>query len=239
MPTLVTSGSPTLNGDSTCTIDDTGNDRVRCAEAQILLDEAQGWAAARCKMAWPSAGPFPGTSTTPCMFHWGDAQFSNRIVSYWGLVNNVSGVRQDNSSVGASANQNGTWATNDLVALVFAWTPTGTAVSINGAAFTTSSSTVIPGISNQSFDIGNFQGAVNRTCVSPMLWFACGRGVLTNTDAATLNGLTDFNFSDLPAAALPVMRWTCDTFDYEVSPWWSRSVAPYISAHPKVGRVTL
>lgn len=217
---LITSGSPTLNGDSTCTIDDTGNDRVATPGAPKLLNETQGWAAARVKMAWASTGALPGGSLTPAMFFWGDGSFASRILSYWGTANSATAARQDAVPSGPTVSQTGVWALNDLVTLIAKWTVGDIGISLNGQNFTLSSpvNTIKPALVSPIVDIGNFNNQVNRTCVSPMLWFACGTGVLTNADVSLLS-TNEITWRTLDRDRQMTFRWTCDTFEGETYPF--------------------
>lgn len=222
MPALTTSGSPTLNGDSTCTIDTTGSDRVQCPQAQSLCDETQMWVACRLKMAWASGGTLPDAS--PGCFMWADAAFNDRIMLYFNTVNSAQMIRQNASGVGPAASASDTWAVNDLVTIIGKLTAAGAQISIKGAAFTAAADATVPDIAATSFDIGGL-GTINvtdRQIVSPMLWFAMGTGVLTDADATTLQSVSEITFSTLPGAALMNMRWTCDDFNFELArtpPW--------------------
>lgn len=209
--TFGTVGSPTLNGDGTCTIDSTGGDRIQAPAS--LLDETQGWVATCVKPTWASGGALP--EATCQIFKWGDGNFDHEVVCRFEDANTVGLLRGILNADETEAAQDGTFASGDPVVIVAKWTATTLYVSVQGAAFASTANASIPVIAATIFDIGSVNGV--RQIDSPMAWFACGTGVLTNADATTLNalGATNITFSTLPVAAAMTMRWTCDDFTYE------------------------
>ena len=204
---LTTSGAPTYNGDGSTTIDST--DLVRAPVGS--LTEEQSWIAVRLQPSWGSAGALPNSS--PSIFAWADATFSNRIFAFFGAANQVSIVRQTDAGE-STANQTGVWAAGDSLTVVAAWDGTGYKISLNGAAFSSQVSADIPDLAAALLDIGCNHNDTTRPLAGDVLWFVAGNGALTNTDASTLHafGDTDPDFASVPGS--PTMLWTADDSSY-------------------------
>jgi hypothetical protein len=103
------------------------------------------------------------------------------------------------------------WSAGAYRTFVARWTGGGSTsldLSVNGAGFTAGSGVLStpPSV----FTIGNYwTGGVNAALDGDVLWFACGSGTLTNTDAATINsfGNTDPKVSSFPSSAQATLVW--------------------------------
>ena len=191
--------------------------RVRAPAA--LLDETQGWVAMRVRMGWASTTD-PHGANAPVFFAFGD-DTNNRIMGYYDPSTNVFAILRRNGGAGASRGYSVvSFAVGDAVTVVFRWTATAIGLSINGAAFIDAADTAIPTLAATTFDIGTAGTLISgREIDSDVLWFACGTGTLTDTDAASLHafGNTDKAPEDFIAAAAAcacTATWAADTAAY-------------------------
>jgi len=180
----------------------------------LPLDPVQGWLAIRFRVGWPStmSGKFPTpfiayNSTIPLQqlrLAWSSTGITWQLLRWAGV--NTGGI-----SVGQS------FAAGDLITIVTAWDAAKTYMSINGAVLSNSPSATIPsGI--DTYCIG-WDGSNNgRQIDSDIFWFACGKGVISNADAAALNALgnTDPTWVQLPSQ--PILLWTADTANAALLP---------------------
>lgn len=233
MPALTTTGSPTLNGDSSCTIDQTGSDHVTAPVG--TLDETQSWWAMRFR-AGESMATMAARSPTPVFFDWADAS-GTWILAF---VEGDQSVRllRANGGVGAVVSKAATWSVGGDVTVVFQWTATLTKVSVNGSAFTTVANTNIPTLADTTFDIGSLSDAT-RQINSAVWWAAAGTGSLSDADAATLSGFgnTDPAFASVPGT--PIFLWKADDFNYETTAAGApgNTVTPQVTGTMEVGQV--
>jgi len=192
----------------------------------LPLDPVQGWLAIRFRVGWPStmSGKFPTpfiayNSLTPLQqvrLAWSSTGTTWQLLRWAG--SNTGGI-----SVGQS------FAAGDLITIVTAWDAAKTYMSINGAVLSNSPSATIPsGI--DTYCIG-WDGSNNgRQIDSDIFWFACGKGVISNADAAALNALgnTDPTWVQLPSQ--PILLWTADTANAALLPaLMFNTVAPVVS----------
>jgi hypothetical protein len=200
MPTLTTTGTPTLNGNSTCTIDTT--DTVQGPSS--VLRQPQGWVAMRVMTPW--AG---NDGVNHGFFEWGVSGSSI-----------FCGKRNDNlllfyrkfspANFGAVS-----WAANSHHTIICAYdTATLVYLSLDGSNFVTGASTDVPVISQTTFSIGFSSQTPGGVATADYYWFAAGSGTLSNADATTINGFGDNDplWSAIPGT--PTMLWTADSFEF-------------------------
>jgi hypothetical protein len=218
MPTLTTSGSPTVNGDSTVTIDST--DRVQAPIA--LTDETQGWFAARCVIPVVEAGLIKTIA-----YIWDDT--SNYVRCYLGETAQGGQWRIWRTATGQTAGNDALIATgtpgNDAT-IIGAWTSTEVKLSKDGGAFDVEANTNIPTLSATLWDIGS-RGA-SHPLGTKLYWYAAGTGTLSDSDASTIHGFgnTDPDWGDFPIGAELTLLWKCDDFTYEDTGILLESVLP-------------
>lgn len=161
---------------------------ARVQAPATLLDETQGWVAMRVRVGWPAtvSGLYGGTTTR--FFDW-TQDANNRIIVYFQEGSDTFAVQRRS---GAGAQSRGTsaqtFAAGDVLTLVAAWTATQVKISVNGGAFSADSGSVfIPTLPDTLFDVGG--GASGEVPDSSYLWFACGKGTLSDLDAARLGAM--------------------------------------------------
>jgi hypothetical protein len=208
LPTLTTSGTPTFNGDSTCTINSTGSDRVQPPDT--VLDETQGWVAERVKIPWNGAS---APVAFPAFFRYA-LTGSDMILSYyqraagtWSAKYVSAGVTRADFNYATAAPVAG-----DDVTLISAWTSTAIKGSHNGAAFVSSAVATPILVAATVVDIGSEAGANWPDAI--FYWVAAGGGTLSDADAATLHGFgnTDPGWNTLPGS--PTFLWAADDTSY-------------------------
>lgn len=169
-----------------------------------MLSSQQGWWAVRMLAGFPSTDPTP-----------------RRIVSWRDVSTNVleliyagAGVMSQQSYAGGAnsiiANQSAVWSVGDALTVVGTWAAGATmAVSVNGANFSTSTlARALATITAAQADIGRLSSAAQQWIDSTVLWFVCGSGVLTNTDAAALAALPNITPAAFPDVAASLSgRW--------------------------------
>lgn len=183
-----------------------------------LLNATQGWVAMRVRVGWPSA---TGAGTTdPEFFAWKDSALSG-VRLYWSNASKRFEGTRYNGAIVVGALATPTFNAGDIVTLVFAWTATTVAVSINGGAFISAANSPAPTLAANTFDIGQSPNDLgNRVIDGDVLAFACGTGPLTNSDVAAIAALMasgDPRSSALPASAGCTMSWAANTANYRVA----------------------
>lgn len=180
-----------------------------------LLNETQGWVAFRARMDWSDSSEPSGF---PLLFDWRDNDNNRFGLAYvqstnsWTFARYSGGLNTGKTIASAVA-------AGDLVTIIGVWTSTKVALSINGAAFSSTGGTqYIPTLAATLVDIGSKTGSTFHFD-SDVLWFASGSGTLTDSDASTINafGSTDPSVnSNFGSAANVRMVWTADTASYTV-----------------------
>lgn len=207
MPILTTEGTPTLNGNSTCTINSTDSDRVL---APInLIDESQSWFAARVVC------PTVHASLLRHTFSW-KVDSNNHIIIYLGNSGQSGSwrlKRMNAASSNEASTSHGTEGADTTV--IGRWTATQLAISRDGASFATQADTNIPDLAAGDFDIG--QSIVLNYLGTALYWCAAGTGTLTDSDASTIHafGNADPAWVHFPPTAQITFLWTADTFYYQ------------------------
>jgi hypothetical protein len=208
MPTLTTSGSPTFNGDSSCTIDATGPDDVTAPAS--LLNSSQHWFAARITTTFAStADPYAGGDFRIYQFGIDTDQTSIFFLvatDVWAARRTVANSAADAAS-GAQ-----TFSAGAKFTLIASPTSTQTRLSVNGAAFIATAKAA-GAITDTTFHIGN-RADGTRAAACAYYWAAAGLGALTDADAAALhaNGDSDPPWGSLPAQ--PTFLWTANNTTY-------------------------
>lgn len=210
MADLTTSGSPTLNGNSTVTIDSTGSDRVRAPIA--LVNATQGWFGIRF---------VAGATTTDgrILFSW--QPDADNMINCWHGSTAASGFyrmyRQATGGGTADAISGANPVSGDHT-FIGKWTATQIGASIDGEAFHLVSNDSIPTLSGSYFDIGRLGDVANQGWIdNAIYWCAAGTGTLTDAEALTIHnyGNADPNFVSFPGTI--TFLWKCVDFTYEDS----------------------
>lgn len=209
MSTLGSSGSPTINGDGTCTIDSTGNDIVWAPAT--LISNSQCWVALRIETLFASTDdPYAGGDLRFFQFGTTDADHLHLVYAVgsdvWQARRAVAAANGDANSAGQS------FAANTKFTLIAAFDASNSNVSVNGGAFT-SAARAAGAIAATNFEIGNRSDGT-RAGNSKFYWVAGGTGTLSDADAATLHafGDTDPQWGDLPDN--PTFLWPAIDLDY-------------------------
>jgi hypothetical protein len=213
MPDLILSGSPTFNGDSTCTINATGSDRVSCPDVKVV-NALQMWIAMRVKPSWSSAD-----ASERSFFRFGPNTNDELFIQYgptaadWacGRDGTGGGVGGGPVHVGSIVH-----AAGDSLTVIGTWTPSNIGLSINGAAvvvLATNQVSVMTGLT--LWDIGQRGYSFTGIIDSDIHWVATGLGTLTNLDVAAIHALgnTDPRKSQFPAAVS--FLWTAESATYQ------------------------
>lgn len=205
MPTLTSSGSPTFNGDSSCTIDST--DVLQATVS--LVPAAQGWVAARLKPSWASGTP----PTNPRVFDIENVPaqsmvFTQITVGNWSFGYQSAGILTDTVADSHSA--------GDHITYICKWSSSSGFIkqSLNGGNFNVGTSPLTSAASPlTNFTIGN-RNAADRPFTGDYYWFLMGSGDPSNADAATINGFgdTDPTWASIPAT--PVFVWYANDLTY-------------------------
>lgn len=213
MPELAVTGSPTFNGDGSCTINATGSDRVRASS--VYIDKTQSWIATRVKMNWSNDTAV--INAQPFFFDWADAEGPTVVVARaWVDVDQFI-MRRINTQQVVSH----TFNTNDKITVIYAWTATEHKLSVNGAVFVSQATTVPPAV-HSLFDIAGHAGGSNLQIEGDVFWFAAGTGTLTDTDAATIHGYGDDPLGISVFPGTPTMFWPANSALFYLPP-------PYIN----------
>ena len=182
--------------------------RVRATTIGVL-DVTQGWFAARLRMGWLNTGD---PSTDVVLARWADAD--NDIIELrYDTANDQWEIDRQALGTGDVHTFADTFSEGSMVTVIGYWTGTAIALSIDGAAFTTTAQTVadIPTLAATTIDIGS--NAATEHIDSDVLWVAMGTGTLTNSDARLINacGNTAPNRSVLPTVSQPTFLWDANT----------------------------
>jgi prepilin-type N-terminal cleavage/methylation domain-containing protein len=173
-----------------------------------LLSPTQGWVAMRVRMGWASS-TLP--STFPVFFTWRSGDSSDIIQMVYAGGNIQTERRAAGVLTGVPAKAT-TWAVGDVMTVISWWTATQSGVSVNGSAATVAANTGNPTTLQSLFDIGSVGGG-NSFIDSDVLWLSSGTGIITNTDAAAINGFgnNDPNVSAFSTTTQADFVWNGDT----------------------------
>jgi hypothetical protein len=212
MPSLTSSGSPTFNGDGTCTLDSTGPDILSAPSS--LISASQMWFACRIATTFANtADPYAGGD--PRLFQFGSTD-ADHIRLVFGVATDVWRANRAVASAGVSADSAAqVFSSGAKFTLIAAFDSASLKVSVNGGAFASALKDA-GAISDGTFEIGN-RSPGDRAANATYFWAAAGRGVLSDAHAATINGFgdTDPTLAGLPGN--PIFLWTADDLTYEVA----------------------
>ncbi|KKN32427.1 hypothetical protein LCGC14_0814150, partial [marine sediment metagenome] len=185
-----------------------GIDRVQAPAPDAELGETQGWVAVRCRPSRSSANPSDAPANNR-LFEWGSFA-SDWIGVYW--ASNGRWTIGRHIAGGGTLGVLDTFSAEDEITIIATWTATDIALSVKGAAFSSTGNTDIPTIPDSTFDIGS-DGTASNPFNGDVLWLAVGKGTLTDADARLINacGNTAPNRSVLPTVSQPTFLWDANT----------------------------
>lgn len=198
-----------------------------------LLDETQGWVAIRMRMGWPHDGePY----SWPVPMSWWHSFDDNLELVYNQVLDKFAVHREAGGSAASEAVTNVlTFAKDDYVTVVAAWTATAVKISANGDAFNPATNSNIPDLSAGVLTVGaRDRGTAELHIDSDVLWFACGTGTLSDADAATIHGFgnNDPDLDDFPSGADVRAVWKADTEVYDRKGYAYESVGADVVGEP-------
>lgn len=176
-----------------------------------LLNATQGWFAARFRMGHSNT---QNSSYDRLLYWYTDA--NNAISVRYNNTNDTFGTYRVGAGTAGTAETGAqTFSAGTMYTLIGAWDATNVKVSINGAAFTSAGSSVVPTMTVAAFDVGS-TGTIDQLS-GELMWCACGTGALTDGNAATINsfGNNDPTLADLPGT--PTMVWAANSSVYETT----------------------
>lgn len=181
--------------------------RPQLPAVRRYVTETQGWFAGLLRMGWAStadiyAGAFPS------IFTWRDDSTHEIAVQYdvandkWSIVRRAAGATRVSETNAQSS------AAGDLAFVLCTWTGAALATSTNGGAFNSGADTNVPTMTATFADMGSFGTTLQMD--SELLFFALGRGALSNANAAALNNIArnnriDSRIEDLPGGC--TFKW--------------------------------
>jgi hypothetical protein len=205
---------------STPYIETNGSTSARSAASVLtpssILNSTQGWVAVRYRLPRST----PQTTSYGRIFEWGTIN-NNAIYLSWsgsGASNQPFTItRETTTLVGTALSPTiSDVSAGSIVTLIFAWDKNNIKLSYNGGAFSSMADAVIPDMSAYStISIGSDYGGTYAG--GSYLWFASGKGILTDSDASTINGYGNTDPSSTQLAALnnglgtSTLLWTADT----------------------------
>ncbi len=205
--TLTTSGL-IFNSDSSANISRANATKVQVPEN--LLNPTQGWVAIRVKMGFASNATL---SPDPILWDASQSDPADLFVYYDVSTDQFHLARASKIGGKILSSPTQSFSTGAVKTIIAAWTSTTLKISIDGAAFTSTTESVIPG--QGSFLIGStlIQGS-GRQPNSDYYWVAGGNGTLTDANAATINsfGNIDKRRVDFPESA--VFIWWANNTQY-------------------------
>lgn len=179
---------------------------ARVRDAASLVDETQGWFAARMRMGWVNTAD---PSSNPVVFDWRD-DASNLIQLRFDTTGNTWELQRRNTAGTGEVTKADTFSLSDVVTVIAAWDASSLKISVDGSVFTSAVAANIPTLAATLFDIGSIAGA-SEHIAADFLWVATGFGSLTDANAATIHGLgnTDPALTAIPGT--PTMVWPANT----------------------------
>lgn len=168
-----------------------------------LLNTTQCWAALRVRAGdWPALG-----AANVTLIDWRD-DANNRLTAIW--TPSATAIQARRAAGGSSALLTATYSAvtlNTLHTFILTFTATVIGASLDGAVLTTTANSNIPTLAATLADIGSVAGT--GLFDGSVLWFLCGKGTLTNADAALLHsfGNADPNPRLIPASARLTGQW--------------------------------
>lgn len=184
---------------------------------QGLFTAAQGWWWAAITPGYASTTSLTGARR---IVSFGDAGGSTEIKM---LIVPSSDEIYLTSDTGSAAIQTHTWALNERIGILGAWTAAQNKVSVNGAAFTAAAN-VPPVITQTSFDFGR-RSVLNDSEMAATGILLCGKGVVTQADSASMDTWraagtvpTLSQIAQLSAASKPTLLIPAKTADAVLLP---------------------
>lgn len=210
MPRLITSGGPVFNGDSTCTIDNSGLAMLQVPEFSFF-DTQQGWFAIRMAPTWAATDQPYGAGLDPRLFQYHIPAQSPVTVMFREALDSWAITRNDAVTLVSLVSAH---TANQHVTVVGAWTSALVKIAANGSAFT--SLVEVPSSSTTPTEIviGN-RTTADRAVKAVVYWVAFGRGTLSDADSATLNAFGDTDPKWLQLPGNPTLLWTADSDYYQ------------------------
>ena len=207
--TLTTSGSPTFNGDGSCSIN--SPDRVSCPDV-TLVSQAQMWFAMRFKTTWASTDANEHT-----MFRFGPDTNNELFVQYGAAAAAASAGRDSPFGGPPAVIATPVFASGSTHTVVGFWTGVSVSMSWNGAAFTRTGNYRVPTMTGSTlWDIGQRGYSASGYIDSAVFWVATGLGTLSDADAATLAGLSDTGntLANFPLSAMFLWSGIDTTYEF-------------------------
>lgn len=169
-----------------------------------VIDETQGWLAARLRMDWVNTADPSGN---PVVFDWRD-DASNLLQLRFDTAADQWELQRRNGGGTGEAAKADTFSLGDAVTVIAAWTATTLKVSVDGSVFTTAAAANIPTLAASTLDIGSVAGT-SEHIDADVFWAACGTGTLADADAAAIhaNGNPEPTPGLFPDAADLTMIW--------------------------------
>lgn len=146
-----------------------------------LLDETQGWIAARLRAGWANTADPSGN---PVLFDWRDDVNNLLQVRFDTLTNTWELQRRATAGTGEVTKAD-TFAPSEAITVIAAWDATNLKLSVDGSVFASVAAANIPALAASLFDVGSVSGT-SEHIDSDILWFACGTGTFADVDAARL-----------------------------------------------------
>ena len=171
------------------------------------LDPAQGWVAARVRTGWGNAAE-PGLAR---ILDWRDSG-TLYLSLYYDTALDSFAIRRTNGVTTGTALVPTALTPFDRHTVIAAWTSAGVRISVDGGAFTSSSTAGVPALVATLIDIGSQSGG-SEFLNGDVIWLATGVGTLTDTDARVLHDWNDEppRMHTFPAASL--LRFSWDAVD--------------------------
>jgi hypothetical protein len=170
-----------------------------------LLNDRQGWMAMRVRAGFL----YSSRAANDHHFHW-YTDANNYIGLYyahntgWTARRNVNGTGYLTAAVAAN------FQPGDLTTLVVKWDASRIYLSVNGAPFIASGVFTYQPVTGTTFYVGS-SGLFPQPVDGDVLWFACGTGVLADSDAAALNS---YGNNDPPTFGSATAVWPAATATY-------------------------
>lgn len=181
------------------------------------IETAQGWIAARLRLGWNAT---LAPTTYPRVFD-ANIDTSNGLHVFYNTFGGANrwAMKTENAAVNEEIDSEvQTFLAGASVTVIGFWKATSMGISANGAAFQTIARAAgLPDLSvNTTFDIGREHFQATSYLDGDVLWFACGKGVLTNADAAAIHAIGDTNpsLSQFPVEAEAKAIWAALTDAY-------------------------
>ncbi len=153
-----------------------------------LIDETQGWFAARVRLNWANTDDPSGD---PVVFQWAD-DANNFLELRYDTVNDQWEFQRRDGGGTAEVAVADTFSKGDIVTLIARWEAGTLYVSVDGAAFASQAGGNVPTLTAGDFDIGSSAGSAEHID-GDVLWVACGTGTLTDGDAAYMHNRWQVN----------------------------------------------